>query len=775
MPKISIIIVTYNRSKYIKEAIQSALDQSFADYELIVIDDGSTDDTKRIVREFQSSKISYYYKSHTNVADSRNYGISKACGEYLVWLDSDDVLMPECLRLELNEIEADQRLDVVYGDFTLIDENGVMIGELLHRNFKNKEELIESMVWNNPIPNVGVMIKKKCYQELGGFDPFFSELAEDYEFWTRAVAKYNFKHLANKMSSWRKHSSALTGSGRDLRFDAEVLRRILAKYDLKELFPWIDWEYQDPSLAKAIAYLNIARIFSYRKADEDSIRYLKMSLDSFPLSESYFRLAKMYQSRGSMAEAKNYLRKALIVNPEHKEAKAVLRLIEGRRFSIYFQKLATKCEALILPCRKGKTVFFVIGFFAGLGGAEKQFVAMVLNRKKEGYRPVVFSYYPTSKDNQYVVKLREEGVRVIAPRPLSSKIIDFLYIYVSISGKMLLPVYSFIKKLKFREARDKLKKEIDYEFKRGPKKIINNIIFYLLLSWQDLFNPASLVHSFRCDFGTELAVTWARRRHVPMIFSERGGVDKEDYYQKTWFYSLKKLKEISRHCIIMVLSKQIRQRAWRVFGPESKVAVIPNCIPDPYISTNISTNQRLETNEVIIGSLGRLSHEKGYDVLIKAIKNLTDKGLKIKCLIGGEGVERRNLELLVSSLGIKEKVSFVGMVSEDSISGFISNNDIFVLPSRTEGMPNSLLYAMGMRKPIIATSVGSVPEVVKDGINAILVPPEEPASLAGAIVKLYNDKVKRLSFGEQSRKLYLEHFTPEVVWPKWNEIYKKLI
>lgn len=767
MPKVSVIIVTYNREKYLKSAIKSVLNQNFQDFELIIVDDGSTDETKKLIEEIPSSKIKYYYKPHTNAPDSRNYGINKASGEFIVWLDSDDILMPNSLELELNQFQEEPNLDIVYGDFISIDEQAKEIGVIKHYEYPTKGLLIEALVWDNPFPNPGTMIRKKCYDEVGNFDPSFTR-AHDYEFWSRALRKCEVKHINAFVCKWRKHELRLSGPHRDKSFNVKVLKKILERYSLQELFPWIDWQYQEPQVAQAKACLTVGKLFSYREADDEAMKYFQSSLEHCPLSEAYFRLAKINQKKGKVSEAKTCLNKALELNPGYQQAREALWMIERKYVFLFFDKIVKKVQFFTAPKRNKKTVFFIIGYFAELGGAEGQFVSLILNRKSAGYNPLVFSFASISPNNRYILRLKEAGIRVIAPWEIFTKITRFFKIFIVKISNLFIPLYALFKKLSSKQAGEKLQNELDFEFKHRIENPINDFVFYLILSWKDLFNRAALVHSFRCDFGTRLAVTWARRHGVPMIYSERGGVDREDYYQKPWFYSSKKIKEIGRYCTIIVQSRRIRQRAWKVFGPESKIAAIPNCISDFKIPPSKPRMQ------FTIGSSGRLSHEKGYNILLRAIKIISEKNIGIQCLIAGEGVERENLIRAAKNYDIIDNISLIGTIKEADIPVLLSEIDAFVLPSRTEGMPTSLLQAMAAGKPSVATKVGAVPEVASNG-GVALVEKDNPEELAKAIISFYENKQLRQKMGEESRKNYLENYSPDVVWTKWDEIYNRIL
>jgi glycosyltransferase involved in cell wall biosynthesis len=114
-PLVTIIIPAYNASKYINETLNSVLEQSFSDFEILIIDDGSTDDLCDKVRQFKDERILYYYQENKGVSAARNFGFSKAKGKYVVFFDADDVMGDNFLQSRLAELECDDRLNFVCG------------------------------------------------------------------------------------------------------------------------------------------------------------------------------------------------------------------------------------------------------------------------------------------------------------------------------------------------------------------------------------------------------------------------------------------------------------------------------------------------------------------------------------------------------------------------------------------------------------------------------------------------------------------------------------
>jgi glycosyltransferase involved in cell wall biosynthesis len=167
---------------------------------------------------------------------------------------------------------------------------------------------------------------------------------------------------------------------------------------------------------------------------------------------------------------------------------------------------------------------------------------------------------------------------------------------------------------------------------------------------------------------------------------------------------------------------------------------------------------RSSTDSVVIGTAARISPEKGLTHLIDAFARLRTKyGKKVRLHIAGDttplpgGAERRALEEQARRLGISEAVEFSGWVAHDDLPGFLQSLDVFVLPSVYEGFGVAAVEASAVGLPVVATNVYGLPDVVRDGVTGILVPPKEPSLLAEAIGALVEDAALRQRMGRAGR------------------------
>lgn len=202
MPKISVIIPTFNSGKYIKEAIESVLRQTYKDLEIIVCDDGSTDDTKKVLERY-SEKIRYFFQKNNGPAAARNKGIEHAKGEFIAFLDADDEWLPEKLELQINEILKSDSVGLVTCGRYIIYENGNSIVFQPEINNLSKQSLLKTLVMKNVIGGgSSVLARKACFEKVGLFDEKLL-VSEDIDMWFRICKDFDFISINKPLLKYR--------------------------------------------------------------------------------------------------------------------------------------------------------------------------------------------------------------------------------------------------------------------------------------------------------------------------------------------------------------------------------------------------------------------------------------------------------------------------------------------------------------------------------------------------------------------------------------------
>ena len=214
MPKVSVIIPTYNRAELLKEALNSVFAQTFQDYEVIVVDDGSTDNTKDVV-SFYRDKVKYYYKTNGGPASARNMGIINSAARYLAFIDSDDLWLPQRLELGVSRLEAKIDTALVFSDMKYI-VNGVVSDNNTYfkRYLPARGEVLERLCLQDFIPTSTVILKKECLCETGYFDEAL-RVCEDYDLWLRIASRYKVEYIDQPLACYRYHEGNLVKTNRD--------------------------------------------------------------------------------------------------------------------------------------------------------------------------------------------------------------------------------------------------------------------------------------------------------------------------------------------------------------------------------------------------------------------------------------------------------------------------------------------------------------------------------------------------------------------------------
>ena len=188
MTTVSVIIPSYNRKPLVSRAIDSVLQQTFRDFEIIVVDDASTDGTGEYLAQKYGKKIVYLYlPQNCGVAEARNEGMKAARSTFIAFLDSDDLWYPQKLQLQMDLFNADDSLGLVYTGFFQTDISGKRISQ--NTPFL-KGMIYDELICGNRFATSTVIIKKTCTQNIGYFNARYSP-AEDYEYWIRICKKFN--------------------------------------------------------------------------------------------------------------------------------------------------------------------------------------------------------------------------------------------------------------------------------------------------------------------------------------------------------------------------------------------------------------------------------------------------------------------------------------------------------------------------------------------------------------------------------------------------------
>lgn len=240
-PKVSIVIPVYNGSNFLSQAIDSALEQTYENIEIIVVNDGSKDGgkTAKIAKSY-GKKIRYFSKRNGGVSTALNYGIGKMSGQYFSWLSHDDLYKKEKIERQVREIVKYKEPVVLFTGYEMINEFGGELGKV-YISKSEDQDLPFSLFYGCPMHGCSLLIPKKIFDTCGLFDPK-RRTTQDYDLWFRILARFRFIRIDSLLIKSRIHAGqgTLSMTGLHLRESEELyvehLKRLSTTINTQEKF-----------------------------------------------------------------------------------------------------------------------------------------------------------------------------------------------------------------------------------------------------------------------------------------------------------------------------------------------------------------------------------------------------------------------------------------------------------------------------------------------------------------------------------------------------------
>ncbi|MFK8101272.1 MAG: glycosyltransferase [Saprospiraceae bacterium] len=207
IPLITVYITNYNYGKYIKQAIESVLEQSIQRFELFIIDDGSTDDSKSIIESYADHpQITIIYQKNKGLNITNNIALRLSTGKYIMRLDADDYLQSHALESMSNLLEQDDQLGMVFPDYFLVDPERNIIAEVKRHNFNDEVTLLDQ-----PAHGACTMIRTEYLNAVGGYNESFS-CQDGYELWIKFSNRFKVSNVKEPLFYYRQHGENLTSN-----------------------------------------------------------------------------------------------------------------------------------------------------------------------------------------------------------------------------------------------------------------------------------------------------------------------------------------------------------------------------------------------------------------------------------------------------------------------------------------------------------------------------------------------------------------------------------
>ncbi len=239
MTKVSVVIPAYNQSHYLGGAIQSVLNQTYHDYEIIVVDDGSTDNCDEVVSEF-GENVRYIWQENKGLAGARNTGIRAAKGEFLGFLDSDDEWRPEFLEQMMALVDQHPHAAVYFCCAQGMDVDGHDLPQIYGGQDKQNADIYQELLKANFLIPSTIVMRHEVAKEAGLFDQSL-RYCEDWDLWLRVAPKYLFVGTSVSLVRYRLHSNSLSG---DVSKTQRTKKLVIEKYFGSDDGNWETWSQE---------------------------------------------------------------------------------------------------------------------------------------------------------------------------------------------------------------------------------------------------------------------------------------------------------------------------------------------------------------------------------------------------------------------------------------------------------------------------------------------------------------------------------------------------
>ena len=207
-PRVLIIIPAYNALRFLPQTVASALAQTWDDFELLIVDDGSSDGTEDWVSQQRDSRIRMVQKTNGGLAAARNTGIATARGEYVAFLDADDLWEPNKLEQQVACLDAHPEVGLVHTAIRYIDEDNHEINRVL--GIHGDGDVWREVVVHNPVRCGSTpLVRRECFEVVGIFDPTLT-FSEDWDMWIRIASSYHFATINEPLTLYRQHNTNMT-------------------------------------------------------------------------------------------------------------------------------------------------------------------------------------------------------------------------------------------------------------------------------------------------------------------------------------------------------------------------------------------------------------------------------------------------------------------------------------------------------------------------------------------------------------------------------------
>lgn len=413
------------------------------------------------------------------------------------------------------------------------------------------------------------------------------------------------------------------------------------------------------------------------------------------------------------------------------------------------------------------------------GGLESLATDLAVILRKKGHKVSILSTAWVSSSNQYLSRLLENDIPLIQPPKWLSLLASdnqtkerllSIVLWLLKPVIYLLGIGIFLIKKRFWS--QSIKSSYGWLHGMFGKCFIipdwRKPIVKCLLTWCKLFRKFDVMHLHGYTSSLLFVLDWASSNQIPVVYEEHTTPTLQFDWWKDFSLSINKAD------VVIAVSKNSASALHEVCGINQPIMVLNPLLVDPFIS-GMPEDFRSTSNKGIITvtTVARLYIAKGLNYLLEAISNIYKKHENVRFRVFGDGELRQDLYIYAEKLGLHGENIFVGSFNtQEELTEIMTQTDIVVIPSIFEGQPLALVEAMAYGCPIVATSVGGIPELIEDGVNGLLCEPGDPECLASRICSLIESPQLRARLGQQARKSYEKGpFHPDMIYQELLAIY----
>jgi glycosyltransferase involved in cell wall biosynthesis len=687
-PQVSVIIPVYNGDRYIVQAVESALGQTFTNLEIIVVDDGSTDSTHQVLQPYLD-RIRYIYQENQGAAIARNHGCQLAKGEFLAFLDADDYFLPSKLEKQVACFDADPALDMVQTGWLMVDGTGREISAVKPWQQAPKLDL-ESFILYKCVRPSAMLLRRKWWEYLGGFDSGLPP-TEDLDFALRLALKgCKAIWLEEILTCYRQHDTNLMSSGFPLMKNTEILmKKFFARLDLPEsirqlknqeryqCLVWMAWRmYRGGHLAEMAECLKKSLQYTPFSATGTVLNWLETFQS---LSEEYgdnFDACSLSQ----LGEWQDIIL-MVMTNPPQSQQSSISTAPKAR-------------EAKLSP--RESHILLYNADDPGVGGLAQYNHAIVCQLALLGYRVTCVQ---TKHSSPFVERERELGI-------------EHLW--------------------------------LDFSSHKDLARVLRNTE-----DAQEIFStnkPDLIIFSDGWPYSNFAVKQVVMQMGIPymmligLVMPDHANFAYGDVvpYREGVLYQC-----LQARAVIVLAYEHLNLLCQHFKLPKERGQVIylgrsPEYFAPPNAGVRQRRRQEIEIPEdaIVCFTSARLASIKGHRYQIEAIKQLQQSPVWSKLYFvwagTGEGSAdnvERELRETIKELGVSDRVKLIGQRWD--ILDWLDASDIFILTSLAEAAPSlAVIEAMAKGLPVVASAAGGIPEGLGDTGKLLPDPNTDPEGTA---------------------------------------------